>query len=233
MRLFIVFIFLSNFGFAQKQSGTIYYKKKVKAKEFKNKSNSNMHSMIVEASSKVVFKLQFKNTITLFQKEKKVFGDRKTEVLSKLGSAGFDGKTYINHKDSLLLAQRHVGGETFLVNYPYPYVSWTLVNETKKIGRYECYMAIGSYKNKKSDKAKKVTAWYAPGISLPYGPHFYSGLPGLIIQLDEGYNIFNLEKITFDSNQSEIKKPQKGIKITSNQYHKKVREMLGERLGKN
>ncbi|WP_438712837.1 GLPGLI family protein [Aquimarina muelleri] len=65
-------------------------------------------------------------------------------------------------------------GQTFIVKSEE--IKWELINETKKIGKYNCYKA----------KYKEIIAWYAPEIPLQFGPVGFGGLPGLIIHLEYG-----------------------------------------------
>ena len=58
-------------------------------------------------------------------------------------------------------------------------IDWILINETKKIGNFECKKATGIL------RGREYTAWYTDEIPLPYGPWKLQGLPGLIL---EAYN---------------------------------------------
>ena len=130
-----------------------------------------------------------------------------------------------------------MGGETFLINYSFPYFKWELINETNKIGKFLCYKALHTedYIDKNGREGKKiVTAWYTPEIPTSFGPHIYGGLPGLIVELDNGMQVFRLTKIKFTNEKNgKLKKPIKGLKVNKNEYDKIVKEMLNERLGRN
>ncbi len=58
-------------------------------------------------------------------------------------------------------------------------INWKLLNETKKIGNFDCKKAIGIF------RGREYTAWYTEKIPVPYGPWKLQGLPGLIL---EAYN---------------------------------------------
>ena len=58
-------------------------------------------------------------------------------------------------------------------------IDWKLTNESKKIGIFKCFKAIGTF------RGRDYTAWYTNEIPLPYGPWKLQGLPGLIL---EAYN---------------------------------------------
>ena len=63
---------------------------------------------------------------------------------------------------------------------------WALVDETKKIGGYECYKARGYIlgEGNSGPVKKEFEAWYTPEIPVQYGPYLYSGLPGLVLQVN-------------------------------------------------
>lgn len=80
-------------------------------------------------------------------------------------------------------------------------INWKLINETKKIGNFECKKAVGIF------RGREYTAWYAENIPVPYGPWKLQGLPGLIL---EAYNkeqeiYFLAKKVEYPSkNETEI-----------------------------
>lgn len=54
---------------------------------------------------------------------------------------------------------------------------WALSNETKKIGKYNCFRAT------KNSKGTNYIAWYTTEIPFPYGPIAINGLKGIILEL--------------------------------------------------
>lgn len=43
------------------------------------------------------------------------------------------------------------------------------------------------------------TAWFAPGINLPYGPYKFSGLPGLILKMEDDSGYFSFEMVAINN----------------------------------
>lgn len=95
-------------------------------------------------------------------------------------------------------------------------ILWTLVNEKKSIGNYECLKAIGAVQYGKS-KGETVEAWYTTAIPLPYGPKIYYGLPGLILEVKEKNNVIYAEKIEFVDKHIKIKIPKQDELISEKQ----------------
>ena len=75
-----------------------------------------------------------------------------------------------------------------------------------------------------------VTAWYTPQIPVSNGPGEYWGLPGLILEINEGRTTILCTEIVLNpSEKIEITKPTKGDKVTRKEYvsiiTKKMEEM--------
>jgi len=62
-------------------------------------------------------------------------------------------------------------------------LKWTIGKETKYILNYKCQKATTILKTK-NGKNKKIIAWYTNQIPVSSGPFIYSGLPGLILEID-------------------------------------------------
>lgn len=97
---------------------------------------------------------------------------------------------------------------------------------------------------KKEDKEKKtnfmdnlempketvVTAWYTPEIPVNQGPDKYWGLPGLILEVNDGKTVILCSKVVLNpKTKSEIKAPTKGKEISQKEFDetsiKKMQEM--------
>jgi GLPGLI family protein len=102
-------------------------------------------------------------------------------------------------------------------------VVWTLLNEQKKIGSYDCYKAIGISQYGKN-KGDKVEAWYTMSIPLSYGPKNYAGLPGLIVEIREKKAIFHIEKLEYLKD-IEINFPKQEAIISEKKAQKIINEM--------
>jgi len=79
------------------------------------------------------------------------------------------------------------------------------------------------------DKDKVVTAWFTMDIPISNGPGIYQGLPGLILELNEGKITILCNKIEMNPEEFEIEKPKKGKEISSKDFddlqEKKSKEM--------
>jgi GLPGLI family protein len=76
-----------------------------------------------------------------------------------------------------------------------------------------------------------ITAWYAPEIPINQGPEGYWGLPGLILEVNDGKTTILCSKIVLNvKEKAEIKAPNNGKVVTQAEYDdtvtKKMEEMM-------
>ncbi|WP_269234543.1 GLPGLI family protein [Flavobacterium flavigenum] len=74
-----------------------------------------------------------------------------------------------------------------------------------------------------------VTAWYTPEIPINQGPENYWGLPGLILEINDGKTTILCSKIVLNSKEKvEIKAPAKGKEISQKEYDETVVKKMKE-----
>ncbi len=190
-------------------------------------------------------------------------GGRWGAMLSGFTSNNF----YKNIKTREYYDQREFYGKNFLIRDSLSGYNWTLVNETKKIGKYTCFKATTTKKmsgimdwramrrkarqireeNEKEGvngsanesngnrpempKEIEVTAWYTPEIPVNQGPGVYWGLPGLILEVQEGRTTLLCNKIVLNTKEKEeIKAPTKGKKVSQTEFDEITREKVEEMI---
>ncbi|MCT4614037.1 MAG: GLPGLI family protein [Marinifilaceae bacterium] len=139
-------------------------------------------------------------------------------------------------------------GKPFLINDKLKTYDWNITGETKKIGRYTVIKATAIKKLpirkkarakniKPANSAKKremrITAWFCPEIPISTGPSQYWGLPGLILEVNNGFSTILCSEILLNPNERiKVKIPSKGKKVTELEYktiaikkHKDIMEM--------
>lgn len=88
-------------------------------------------------------------------------------------------------------------------------------------------------------KEKTIIAWYAPEIPVNQGPDKYWGLPGLILEVNDGTTIILCSKIALNvKEKADIKAPKTGKVVTQKEFDETVtkkmeemREMYGGQRG--
>jgi GLPGLI family protein len=203
-------------------------------KENKPKMDDDMEKMIEEAMESALHKtytLTFDKTASLFVEEEKL-EPVNPNISVKIEREG-EGVQYKNIKENKLLVETSLYSKEFLISDSLPKYEWKLEPETKKIGNYTCYKATAVLKPaKKDDEEKtvlmgaiardnKITAWYAPEIPVNQGPSNFWGLPGLILEANDGFTTYLCSKVVLNAkDKTEIKIPKKGTKITAAEFEK-------------
>lgn len=136
---------------------------------------------------------------------------------------------YNNVKNDEHIRQVDAYGERFLVKNPS--AVWVLTNEVKNIGNYQCYKAtaIEVTQGTKGIINSEVVAWYAPELNIPFGPLGFSGLPGLIVELEYRNLRYSASKIDLKTDsKNAIKKPTQGKVVTKEEF-----DQIGNKTMKN
>ena len=81
---------------------------------------------------------------------------------------------------------------------------------------------------KEKPKIYLITAWYCPKINAPFGPIGFSGLPGLILELEKNNMRYYASNIELNPKKIvKVKKPTRGKKITKEEYYKMAINAMG------
>ncbi len=79
-----------------------------------------------------------------------------------------------------------------------------------------------------------ITAWYAPEIPINQGPEGYWGLPGLILEVNDGKTTILCSKIVLNSKEkAEIKAPTNGKEVSQTEYDETVTKKMEEMMEMN
>jgi len=74
-----------------------------------------------------------------------------------------------------------------------------------------------------------ITAWYTPEIPVNQGPEGYWGLPGLILEVNDGKTVILCSKVVLNSkDKAEIKAPTNGKEISQKDYDETVTKKMQE-----
>lgn len=74
-----------------------------------------------------------------------------------------------------------------------------------------------------------ITAWYTPEIPINQGPEGYWGLPGLILEVNDGKTIILCSKVVLNSkDKADIKAPTKGKVVSQKEYDDTIIKKMEE-----
>ena len=225
--LFISFI-SNNFSFAQTTKAEAIYKVKLQLKENTDKKKlSKRTKMVLEEVQNINIQFLYNEGKGSF----KALEDLELDYLTKLNRSSaktFSGTRdhyYYNVPENRVVTDREIWGTSYNIVYKLNHFEWELYNETRKIDKYLCYKATTtySYKNRKGTITNlDVTAWYTPQIPIPLGPKNYAGLPGLILELQEGPRTIYVTELTLN--------PERKIRVDEVPEGKEVTEAAFEEI---
>lgn len=260
---FLMIVSVNAQGFLGKAE---YFSKKIQAKKAqktvtddKEPLDPEFEKIVQEAikkASEKKFLLIFNKTQSLYEEQKSLEKPQMTDGMSVSISYSTAGKKYINTKEQSSIVEDEIFGKEFLIVEPLVQPEWKLINESKKIGEYNCFKAelvipvsqkqLEAYEEFlkqeeikpalfKMDEPKDqvITVWYTPEIPVSFGPDNYWGLPGLILEVNDGRYIILCSKVTLSNNdKTKIKAPNTGEKVSRKKfdeiYKKKYDSMKNE-----
>ena len=241
---------------AQDFQGLATYKskRKIEIKLDSTQVNSEMHQQMMEMLKKQfekTFNLSFNKEESIYKEEEALAPPQPSGMQVVVAIAGGSDILYKNTKDQRFTNQNDLFGKIFLIKDKLKPIEWKLESETKNIGEYTCFKATttreqekrvgGISINKEKDldaeeeKAPEmetitITAWYTPQIPVSTGPGNYHGLPGLILEVNDGSETVVCSKIVLNPNDKiDISEPKKGKEVTQAEFDeimdKKMKEM--------
>lgn len=93
----------------------------------------------------------------------------------------------------------------------------------KRQGRQGLLSRIGANEN------PEIIAWFTPEIPVSQGPSDYWGLPGLILEINDGRSSLLCSEIRLNQDAEEkIKRPSKGKKVTQQEYNTIMADKMEE-----
>lgn len=162
-----------------------------------------------------------------------------------VGNGGGNDVYYKNLKEKRYANKTDIMGKVFLIKDKTRDFKWELTGETKNIGNYTCYKATYSREQdqikmsmvdgESKETTEKVTivttAWYTPQIPISNGPREFGGLPGLILEVNQGKLTMVCTEIVLNpKNKITIVEPTKGKVVSQEKYgkimQKKSKEMM-------
>lgn len=231
-----MFFSIAIYGYAQQTSVEITYKVDLVETEV-SEVLKGIYKIAYDNVKFIDFKLLGYTRESLFYREKLLTNDAEKGADIALTILGAKGEFFTNLENGLVYEDLPAFGERFVIKHPVITDGWKLYKESKSIGKYLCYKATTTYvvNNSKGRFEFPVVAWYTPEINLPFGPKNYSGLPGLILELQEKDRVFYADKISLgklDEKQRNLIAPSKGKKpITQAEFDAIGAKIAKERFG--
>lgn len=232
---------------AQDFQGTAIYKshRKVDLKMDENDENSEMKEQIqaqLQRQFQQEYTLTFDKYQSLYKKNDKLAAPAPSSSGIQITISDGNDLLYKNIRENRFSNETEIYGKVFLIKDSLVNRKWELSNETKNIGLYTCYKAVfkDTYEtqtitdNKEMEtitKDRTTTAWYTPQIPVSNGPMDYHGLPGLILEINDGELTLACTKIVLNPDEKiTIDEPKRGKVVTQEEFdtitEEKTKEMM-------
>ncbi len=242
--LLLATCFLS--GFAQNFQGKATYKTHRKV-DIRIDSSSTAANPDIQKQLMAQLQKQFQKTYTLnftkiestFKQNKELSAPQPQAIggvsIQILGNGGGTDVLYKNIAEKRYTNKTEISGKRFLIKDNLEDFKWEMTSETKNIGNYICYKATHSREeerisftseNGKENETKEMVtvetiAWYTPDIPVSNGPRGHWGLPGLILEIQEGKETIVCTEIVLNPTEKiNIEEPIKGKIVTQEKYDK-------------
>jgi GLPGLI family protein len=252
-KLFVILLaFITSASMAQDFQGVATYKshRKVELKLDSTQMGGEMYERMMASLKKQFekeYKLTFNKEESIYKEEEQLEAPQPQGMVVMVQVSGGSDVLYKNNKEKRYTNQNESYSKLFLIQDKLEEMKWVLGSETKNIGEYTCYKAtmkrevevmesgVSINGDKEFDNEPKMreiitTAWYTPDIPINAGPANYHGLPGLILEVNDGSETLICSKIVLNpTDKIKIIEPTKGKKISQEKYdeimEKKAKEM--------
>ena len=256
IKTFVLSCLISGTMFAQDFSGRATYKTHRKSSfeldsttmatnpGIKNQLEAQMRKMFQKT-----YILDFTKSESMFKQKQELDGPKVPKsngaIIMIGGMAGGTDVLYKNIKEKRMANKTDLMGKIFLIKDNLVSYDWELTGETKNIGNYTCYKAVfekeeesieikmidGEVKEEKGMKKRTIVAWYTPDVPISNGPKNFGGLPGLILEVNDGNETIMCSEIVLNPKEvKEIKEPIKGKIVTREKFAEisleKTKEMM-------
>ena len=254
--LMIALISISTSAIAQMKEGKISYERKINM--HRNLPDPQMKSMVPEFRTDK-FELIFNEAVSLFRSVVDDEAPDPFANAGGGGGGGMrmnfrmpTANTYTDLAKQTQYEERAFFEKEFLIIDSLKQYKWKLSEETKTIAKQLCKKAttmisapqirmrvsMGGGGNNtdttantpRAPKETELVVWYAENIPVSFGPDNYSGLPGVIMEIDQdnGATVTTAVEVSAKYPKKELVAPTKGDKMNRAQFQENMQKLMQE-----
>ena len=252
--LMIAFISISTSAIAQMKEPKISYERKINM--HRNLPDPQMKSMVPEFRTDK-FELIFNEAVSLFRSVVDDEAPDPFANAGGGGGGGMrmnfrmpTANTYTDLAKQTQYEERAFFEKEFLIIDSLKQYKWKLSEETKTIAKQLCKKAttmisapqirmrvsMGGGGNNtdttantpRAPKETELVVWYAENIPVSFGPDNYSGLPGVIMEIDQdnGATVTTAVEVSTKYPKKELVAPTKGDKMNRAQFQENMQKLM-------
>ena len=252
--LLIALTSLTTVANAQMKEGKISYERKINM--HRNLPDPQMKSMVPEFRTDK-FELIFNENVSLFRSVVDEEAPDPFANAGGGGGGGMrfnfrmpSANTYTDLAKQMQYEGREFFEKEFLIIDSLKQYKWKLSEETKTIAKQLCKKAttmisapqmrmrisIGGSANNtdttantpRAPKETELVVWYAENIPVSFGPDNYSGLPGVIMEIDQdnGATVTTAVEVSAKYPKKELVAPTKGDKMNRAQFQENMQKLM-------
>lgn len=254
--LLIALTSISTTATAQMKEGKISYERKINM--HRNLPDPQMKSMIPEFRTDK-FELIFNESVSLFRsvvddEAPDPFANAGGGGGMRMNFRMPTANTYTDMAKQMQYEERAFFEKEFLIVDSLKQYKWKLSEETKTIAKQLCKKATtmitapqirmrvsmgrGGENNTdtaasntpRAPKETELVVWYAENIPVSFGPDSYSGLPGVIMEIDQdnGATVTTAVEVSAKYPKKELVAPTKGDKMNRAQFQENMQKLMQE-----
>lgn len=179
-----------------------------------NKKNQEYGSFLsgIDAEREDSFLLVIKDRLSSYERmepDEELTDDAGPSIV--LVSPGYSEEEHSTYKDmnhKSMTEVKDFQGKAYTIETPMPDYRWKILKESKDIMGLKCY---------KATLQDSVVAWFCPEIPVNEGPNTYCGLPGIILDLEDGTDIYRCIGINTRSAKN-VAPVRKGKQVTAKEF---------------
>ena len=148
--------------------------------------------------------------------------DQNTMSDNGISSMGDSKEIFKNYPSGKITVTDRIATSDYLYEEARNDFQWQIEPDTREILSYTCQKAVTDF------RGRHYEAWFAPDLPLNDGPWKFSGLPGLILSVEDSDKNFSFQAIGIENSELPVEFPRKDYVKTSRKEVEKIQKRFIE-----